>query len=158
MARCCPEEPYPVNAVWRRKTEMETRTARTILLLTLMFVVFAAAYVSAQQALPGQDVKSLAGKWVGWGTPTSGSTFPLEVQVEPDGSYTSTMGATIGKGTIKMDGGKLMAEGQLVTGTGTAAAGVGKSQLTVTSKDGKQMISGAGRDERGPYNFQLTKQ
>ena len=57
-----------------------------------------------------------------------------------------------------MDGGKLVAEGNLISGTGTAAAGVGKSELTVTSKDGKQLISGTGRDKDGPYNFELTKQ
>ena len=64
----------------------------------------------------------------------------------------------MGKGAIKMDGGKLTAEGNLITGTGTAAAGTGKSELTLTGKDGKQVISGTGRDSSGPYNFQLTKQ
>ena len=131
---------------------------KAILLLTLMFVVFAAPSVSAQQALPAQDVKSLAGKWVGWQTPTSGGNVPLQVQVAPDGSYTSTIGATIGKGTIQMECGKLMAEGQLITGSRTAEAGVGRSQLNLSSKDGKQMITGTGRDDQGPYNFQLTKQ
>jgi hypothetical protein len=123
-----------------------------------MCVVFAAPSVSAQQALPAQDVKSLAGKWVGWLTPTSGGNVPLQVQVAPDGSYTSTIGATIGKGTIQVEGGKLMAEGQLVTGSRTAEAGVGRAQLSLSNKDGRQMITGTGRDEQGPYNFQLTKQ
>ena len=131
---------------------------RAIVLLTLMSLVFAAPSVSAQQALPAQDVKNLAGKWVGWLTPTSGGNIPVQVQVAPDGSYTSTIGATIGKGNIKMEGGKLMAEGQLVTGSRTAEAGVGRAQLNLTSKDGRQMITGVGRDEQGPYNFQLTKQ
>ena len=64
----------------------------------------------------------------------------------------------MGKGVIRKDGDKLAAEGDLITGTGTAAAGVGKSELTVTSKDGKpQRISGTGRDQHGPYNLQLTK-
>ena len=134
---------------------MEMRAARTILGFTLMFVVFAAAYVSAQQAV---DVKSLAGNWIGFASPTSGSNVPLQVEVKPDGSYTSKWGSTMGKGVIKMDGGKLIAEGNLITGTSTAAAGVGKSELTVTSKDGKQVVSGTGRDQQGPYNFQLTKQ
>jgi len=134
---------------------MTMRTARRTLgfTVTLMFVVFAAAYVSAQQ-----DVKSLAGKWVGIASPTSGSNIPLEVEVKPDGSYMSKWGTTMGKGVIKMDGGKFTAEGNLISGTGTAAAGTGKSELTVTSKDGKQIISGTGRDSGGPYNFQLTKQ
>jgi hypothetical protein len=40
---------------------MEMRTTRKILVLTSMFVVLAAGYVSAQQAAPRQDV-GLAGK------------------------------------------------------------------------------------------------
>ncbi len=132
---------------------MEMRTARTILGFTLMFVVFAAAYGSAQD-----DVKSLAGKWLGYASPTSGSQVTLQVEVMPDGTYTSRWGTTSGKGVIKKEGGKLMAEGMLVSGASTAIAGVGKAELTVTTKDGKQRISGIGRDQQGPYNFELTKQ
>ena len=91
-------------------------------------------------------------------SPTSGSNVPLQVEVKPDGSYTSMWGTTMGKGVIKMDGGKLTAEGNLISGTGTAAAGAGKSELTLTSKDGKQIISGTGRDSGGHYNVHLTKQ
>ena len=132
---------------------MGMRAARTILGFTLMFVVFAAAYASAQ------DVKSLAGKWLGYGVLTSGSQVTLQVEVMPDGSYTSLWGTTMGKGVIKKDGDKFLAEGALVTGASTAIAGVGKSQLTVTTKDGKpQKISGEGRDQQGPYSFDLTKQ
>jgi uncharacterized protein (TIGR03066 family) len=135
---------------------MKMRTARTMVGLAVMSVVFAAASVSAQQAMVAQDVTSLAGKWVGWGTSTSGSNFPVEVEIRPDGSYTSTMGSTIGNGVITMDGGKFMAEGQ-ITGSISPAAGVGKSELTVSSKDGKQMISATGRDQLGPYELRLTK-
>jgi hypothetical protein len=80
--------------------------------------------------------KSLAGKWTGYASPTSGSNVALEVDVKPDGSYTTKWGSTMGKGVIRKDGDTLTAEGDLITGTGTAAAGVGKSELTVTSKDG----------------------
>ena len=72
---------------------MEMRTARTILGFTLMFVVFAAAYVSAQD-----DVKSLAGKWLGFAAPTSGSQVTLQVEVKPDGSYTSRWRQHLGEG------------------------------------------------------------
>jgi hypothetical protein len=136
---------------------MEMRTARTILGFTLMFVVFAAAYVSAQQAAPA-DIKSLAGKWVGFASPTRGSNVALEVNVKPDGTYASKWGGKDGTGTIRMEGGKLMADGHLLYGTGTTTAGTGRAELTLTTKDGKQMMSGAGRDNDGPYNFQLTKQ
>ena len=135
---------------------MGMRTARTVLGLTLMFVVFAAAYVSAQQAAPA-DIKSLAGKWSGYASPTRGSNVPLEVTVKPDGTYASKWGGQNGTGTIKMEGGKLMADGHLLYGTGATTAGTGRAELTLTKKDGKQMISGVGRDNDGPYNFQLTK-
>ena len=133
---------------------MEMRTARTILGFTLMLAVFAAGYVSAQQP----DVKSLAGKWRGYAVPTRGSNVPLEVDVKPDGSYTTLWGGKPGVGRIVMERGKLMAEGHLLYGTGTTTAGEGKAELTLTTKDGKQMMSGAGRDNDGPYNFELTKQ
>jgi hypothetical protein len=132
------------------------RTARIIFVLALTFIVVGAAYVSAQQAAVGQDVKSLAGKWVGFATPTSGSNFPIEVEVRPDGTYTSHLGSTQGTGVITMDGGKLMVDGS-INGSGAAAAGARRSEITVSSKDGKQTISGVGRDNQGPYNYQLIK-
>ena len=135
---------------------MARRTARPILVLAVL-VAFAATYVSAQQATSGPDIKSLAGKWTGYASPTRGSNVPLQVDLMPDGSYTSTWGTTIGKGTLKVEGGKLVAEGQLVSGTGKVAAGTGKSELTLATKDGKQVISGVGRDAEGPFNFQLTR-
>jgi hypothetical protein len=126
-----------------------------ISLLALMVVACAAAGVWAQQALPSQDVKSLAGKWVGRMTP---SNQVMEVQIQPDGSYTSIRGTTTGQGTIKMVGGRLMADGNLITGPNVTTAGPEKAELTLSSKAGKQMLSGTGRDNEGPYAFQLTKQ
>ena len=79
-----------------------------------MFVVFAAAYVSAQ------DVKSLAGKWLGYAVLTSGNQVTLQVEVMPDGSYTSMWGTTMGKGVIKKEGDKFMTEGALVSVASTA--------------------------------------
>ena len=126
-----------------------------ISLVAFMVVAGAAAGAWAQQAMPAQDVKSLAGKWVGRMTP---SNQVMEVQVQPDGSYTSIRGTTTGQGTITMDGGKLMAAGHLIAGPNVTTAGPEKAQLTLSNKGGKQVLSGTGRDNEGPYSFQLTKQ
>jgi hypothetical protein len=67
-------------------------------------------------------------------------------------------GSAIGKGVVKNENGKLVAEGQIVNGATAVVAGTGRSELTLTTKDGKQMITGVGRDNDGPYNVQLTKQ
>jgi len=130
-------------------------TTTVISLLAFMVVAVAAAGAWAQQALPSQDVGSLVGKWVGRIAP---SNQVLVVQIQPDGSYTSTSGTTTGQGTIKMVGGRLMADGNLVTGPNVTTAGPEKAELTLSSKAGKQVISGTGRDNEGPYSFQLTKQ
>jgi hypothetical protein len=134
------------------REEMAMRATRTILVVAAVVIgVFAATYVSAQ------NVASLAGKWSGYASPTRGSNVPLEVEIKPDGTYTSKWGSSMGKGTVKMEGSKLMAQGQIVNGTTAVVAGTGTSELTLTSKDGKQIISGTGRDADGPFNFQLTK-
>jgi hypothetical protein len=134
------------------------RTAKTILTVTLMLVVLGAISVSAQQTPAVTDIKSLAGKWSGWGTPASGSAFPIEVQINPDGTYTAQLaGATAGQGQFKLVDGKITAEGHL-SGPSGVAAGTGTSQATVQTKGGKQVMSGAGRNDAGPFNYELTKQ
>ena len=137
------------------------QTAKRILALTLMIVVCGAVYAWAQQApapTPAvKDIQSLAGKWTGWGTPPSGSAFPVEVRINPDGSYTSMMGATSGNGTVKVIDGKITTEGHL-SGPAGVAAGTGRSQATLATKGGKQVLSGAGRNDAGPFNYELTKE
>lgn len=138
---------------------MGARTGRLIFIVALIFVSVGATLVSAQQASVAQpEVKDLAGKWVGWGTlPSGGTNLPIQVEVQPDGTYTSSIEARMGNGTIKNEGGKLYAEGHL-TGGGSATAGASKSEISVINKDGKQIIEGAGRNDRGPFNYRLTKQ
>ena len=128
------------------------RTRAMVVLIAVVYVVFAAAYVSAQQP----DVKSLAGKWRGYATPTKGGNVTLEVDVKPDGSYTTLYDGKPGKGRIVLEGDKLMSDG-LLYGTGSTAP-EGKAQLTLTTKDGKQVMSGSGHGNDGAYNFELTKQ
>jgi hypothetical protein len=138
-------------------------TVKRILTVILMFVVLGAVYALAQQPAPNpavKDIQNLAGKWSGWGTPASGSAFPIEVVIRPDGTYTSMMGATSGQGQLKAVECKITGittEGQL-SGPAGVAAGTSASQATVETKSGKQVLSGAGRNDAGPFNYELTKQ
>lgn len=137
---------------------MKLPSMRRVLVYTLMVVVLAApAYVSAQQAMVAK-IQDLAGKWVGAMVSDAGSTpTPVQLDVKPDGSYTSTIGSKQGQGSITEERGKLIATGHLTTGPGAASGGDARSELTVGTKDGKQTISGKGRDNYGPFNFMLTK-
>ena len=130
------------------------KTAGSMLVLTLVFVAFAAVSAAAE---PAKGLEDLVGKWSGWGAPMSGKGFPVEVQINPDGTYTSRVGSSSGRGVIKVQGDKFLTEGHLDGPVGVAA-GTDKSQFTVGTKRGKQTISGAGRNEAGPFNYDLTKQ
>jgi hypothetical protein len=126
-------------------------SAKKLLALTLMLIVIGAVHVSAQAVT---DVKALAGKWKGWGTGSSGSGFPIEVQINADGSYTSQMESGRGSGTFKVADGKITTSGQLSGPNPTPTA----SQVTLTTKAGKQVLTGQGHSDRGPYSFELTKE
>src|SRR5438034_6553513 len=126
-------------------------SAKKILALTLMLIVVAAVQVSAQAVT---DVKALAGKWKGWGTGSSGSGFPIEVQINPDGTYTSIMDTGRGTGTFKVAGGKITTSGHLSGPNPTDTA----AQVTLATKGGKQVLTGQGRSDRGPYSFEVTKE
>jgi hypothetical protein len=133
---------------------------KRVLTLALMLVLFMVVPALAQQALPappGQELQKLAGKWSGWGTGTSGSAFPIEVQIQPDGSYVSRLDTTSGQGVVKIDGGKITTEGHLA-GPAGVQAGTGTSQVTLGTKGGKQTLSGQGRNAAGPFNYELTKE
>ena len=113
---------------------MVMRATRAMVVLTaVMFAVFAAAYVSAQ----GPDVKSLAGKWSGYASPSRGSNVPLEVNLKPDGSYTSSWGGKSGTGRIMMEGGKLMAQGHLLYGPARRPEGHPRGREWLSRIDGE---------------------
>jgi hypothetical protein len=133
---------------------------KKVLALALVLVLVMAVSASAQQALPApaaQDLQKLAGKWSGWATGTSGSAVPVEVVIQPDGTYVSRIGTSSGQGVIKVDGGKFMTQGHL-SGPAGVAAGPSQSQLTVATKGQRQVMSGRGRTEAGPFDYELTKE
>jgi hypothetical protein len=100
------------------------------------------------------DPKTLAGKWEGYARPTSGPAVPIELDVRPDGTYVSRMGATSGTGTFRVMNGTLVTEGHL---SGAAFADAGKSTAVVRDRNGRLVLSGNGRNDAGPYSYELTK-
>jgi hypothetical protein len=109
---------------------------------------------SASPAATTVDVKNLAGKWEGYARPTSGAAVPVEVDVKPDGTYVSRMGASSGTGVFRVVDGSLVTEGQL---SGTTFGAAGRSTASVRQHDGRMVLSGQGRNDAGPYSYELTK-
>jgi hypothetical protein len=97
---------------------------------------------------------SLAGKWDGWAKPASGNSHPIELTVNPDGTYTSRVGASSGTGTFQIVGNKILTQGHL---TGSAFGSTGASEVAHTTKDGRQKLTGDGRSDAGPYSFEVMK-
>lgn len=134
-----------------------TRMAALALVITLPMAGCAsggssAGSPSAMTSTP--EVGTLAGRWDGWMKGTGGNTSPVQVKVNPDGTYTSQMGATGGTGTFQIVDGKILTKGHL---SGSAFGSDRQSVVTVVEKGGRPTLIGDGRNEAGPYSFELTK-
>ena len=102
------------------------------------------------------DVNSLAGTWRGWWVDTSGAAQPLEVEVNPNGTYTSRIAASTGVGQFKVVDGTIVTSGHLL---GPTAPVSGRTAVvTIAEKSGRPALKGDGRTEYGPYSFELTKE
>jgi hypothetical protein len=100
------------------------------------------------------DVASLAGRWDGWMKGTGGTSAPVQVTVNPDGTYSSTIGASSGNGTFEVVNGQVRTQGHL---SGSAFGAGRQSVVTLAERGGRPVMVGEGRDDRGPYSFELMK-
>jgi hypothetical protein len=103
-----------------------------------VIVVVAAACASLPPAKSVTSVSQIAGKWQGSGSGPTG-TSAVTTTINPDGSFTSVIGAQTFTGKITMVDGKLRGRGDQTGNTGTWALheGEGKSVLVYKSDDGR---------------------
>jgi hypothetical protein len=138
---------------------MFTATRIAALVLVVVSLATGCASRSSSTGSPSAmatapNVQTLAGRWDGWMKGATGNTAPVQVMVNPDGSYTSQMGASSGSGTIQVVDGKIMTKGHL---SGSAFGSDRQSVVTVVEKGGRPTITGEGRNDAGPYSYELTK-
>jgi hypothetical protein len=105
-------------------------------------------------AVRATDVNALAGKWHGWYMGTSGGAQPLQVDVRPDGTYTSRIGTLTGTGTFQVSEGKILTSGELL---GPQAPFERAAVATLMDRKGRPVIRGEGKTTRGPYTFEIVK-
>ena len=110
----------------------------------------------AQMAAPSSTeagLDALAGKWDGWWI--GATSLPVEVDVKPDGTYTSRVGTDTGWGTFRLVNGVIVVKGHLSGADAPLADRT--ATATLGQKGGVPMLTGDGRTSEGPYSFTLTK-
>jgi hypothetical protein len=77
-----------------------TRFAPFVLLVFLSIGV-GCAPATSDRALQVSDVKALSGNWLGYATETgAGAPNPIELTINPDGTWTSRTGAQVQTGVV----------------------------------------------------------
>jgi hypothetical protein len=132
-----------------------TRIAALFLVVTLPIAGCASRASQSPSAMTKTpDVGTLVGTWDGYMRGTGGASSPIQVKVNPDGTYTSQMGSESGSGTFRVVDGQVVTQGHL---SGPAFGSDRQSVVKVADKGGRPVLVGEGRNEAGPYSFELTK-
>ena len=134
------------------------RRASVMLAIALLAVtVIGCASTGTTTAVAVKDLAPLAGKWSGWIRTTGSGSFPATFELTPGGDYvTRTEGFnTQGKAQIKDGALVLVGTG----GTGRLGVSGRTSTASITERPGGVLImTGSGRDDIGPFDFEFTKQ
>lgn len=129
----------------------------SLTLLVLLSAVVACSTAPPGNAIQVTDVKSLSGKWLGFATGTAaGAPNPMELVINPDGTWTSRTGAQLQNGTVSISDGKITF---LRGGASGASTTVFQSSTAVLQeRGGKRVLVGQGRSDYGPYTYEFTEQ
>lgn len=99
------------------------------------------------------SIDALAGTWQGFAK-HAGVSLPVMVNVQPDGTYTSSIGSVTGSGTIRVVDGNILTTGHL---SGPAFGSGRQTTARLIDQDGRRVLVGDGRDDRGPFSYQIQK-
>ena len=136
------------------------RTARggVCVSLAIVLITLAAFGCASSGATPvaAKDVSSLAGKWTGWVRLPSGGSIPGTLDVSPTGEYVTRAGSftTSGKAQVK-DGALVMVS---TGGSGPLGINERTSTASLGERSGMLVLSGTGRADVGPFDFEFTRQ
>ena len=99
------------------------------------------------------SVDALAGTWQGFAN-QAGVSLPVTVNVRPDGTYTSSIGSATGTGMLRVVEGTVLTTGHL---SGPAFGAERQTAARLIDQDGRRMLIGDGRNDRGPFSYQIQK-
>jgi hypothetical protein len=143
---------------FRAKEKGTMMRSGVVALLVLLGAVSGCATASPPgQAIRVDNVAALSGKWLGFATGTAaGAPNPVELDISPDGTWTSRTGAQLQGGKVVLDGDKINFTRQSASGSSTT---VGLASTAVLQmRAGKRVLVGQGRSDFGPYSYEFTEQ
>jgi hypothetical protein len=125
--------------------------------LVPMIALAGCASTPSGRALSVDSVASLSGNWLGYATGTAaGSPNPVELTINPDGTWTSRTGAQVQNGTVTINAGKITFTRR---GASAGSATVFSSSTAVLQeRGGKRVLVGQGRSDYGPFTYEFTEQ
>ena len=129
----------------------------TSLRVLVLLILAGCTTAPAGRALQVDSVAALSGRWLGYATGTAaGAPNPMELTINPDGTWTSRTGAQFQNGTVTINGDKIAFTRQGASGgSGTVLS---SSTAVLVDRDGKRVLVGQGRNEYGPYSYEFTEQ
>ena len=128
-----------------------------IALLMLLLSGIGCAPATSGGSIAVSDVKSLSGNWLGFATGTAaGAPNPIELTINPDGTWTSRMGAQVQNGVVRLKDGKVSFERGTASGPSTTV--LQASTAVLQNRGGKRVLVGQGRSDYGPYSYEFTEQ
>lgn len=141
---------------------MGAHYCRRSLLLVGAFAVSALACASGSlsvKSLGPSDLASLAGTWQGMGRGLLAEDRPITVNINPDGTFTTTGTVYAMQGTVQVkDGGLLFAGGFQASG-GQAPSYVATAMLVEETDSGQvvQILSGSGFSRGRGISFMVRR-
>ncbi len=125
--------------------------------LALVIAVAGCASAPSGSAPQVESVASLSGKWLGYATGTAaGAPNPVELTINPDGTWNSRTGAQLQNGTVTINAGKINFTRQ--GASGDSATVFSSSTAILQERGGKRVLVGQGRSDYGPFTYEFTEQ
>jgi hypothetical protein len=126
-------------------------------LLVVLGAVVGCSTAPSGSAMRVDSVAALSGKWLGYATGTAaGAPNPVELTINPDGTWSSRTGAQHQNGKVVLDGDKI--NFTRVSASGGSTTVFSSSTAALLMRDGKRVLLGQGRSDFGPYTYEFTEQ
>jgi hypothetical protein len=133
------------------------RFSKPMIFILLSAIVVGCASAAPEGAIRVSDVRSLSGKWLGYATGTAaGAPQPIELIINPDGTYVSRIGGQVQSGRISVSSGKVSFVRDAASATSTTV--IAASTAILQERGGRRVLVGQGRSDYGPYSYEFAEQ